>query len=168
MEPSARRPAGVVTWWGGGHPRSPGTLTPARPFPSQGHAHGVCIKNKTSCVVTSSAWSSGCIDLQPTDHRTAQTPRPHWGKKKTQLSNMVQRVVNGGLRLLVGCGMASSMPSMFAVFRELSCAPVAASALAARCRAFLKYPDLSTWIATLIVRRSDSDPHQVTSGRVRG
>jgi hypothetical protein len=64
---------------------------------------------------------------------------------------------NSGLRLLVGCGMASSMPSMFAVFRELSCAPVAASALAARCRAFLKYPDLSTWIATLIVRPPPRD-----------
>ncbi len=69
----------------------------------------------------------------------------------------IQRVVNSGLRLLVGCGMATSMPSMFAVFRELSCAPVAASALAARCRAFLKYPDLSTWIATLIVRPPPRD-----------
>ena len=39
---------------------------------------------------------------------------------------------------------------MFAVYRELHCPPVAAMALAARCRAFLKYGELKTWIATLM------------------
>ncbi len=38
----------------------------------------------------------------------------------------------------------------FAVYRELHCPPVAAMALAARCRAFLKYGELKTWIATLM------------------
>jgi hypothetical protein len=62
----------------------------------------------------------------------------------------VQRVVSSGLRLLVGCGLDSKLPAMFAVYRELDCPPVAAMALAARCRAFLKYGELKTWIATLM------------------
>lgn len=74
-----------------------------------------------------------------------------WGGS-LQRVRPVQRVVSSGLRLLVGCGLDSKLPAMFAVYRELSCPPVAAAALASRCRAFLKYSGLQTWIATLIAR----------------
>ena len=83
-----------------------------------------------------------------------------WGGS-LQRVQPVQRVVSGGLRLLVGCGLDSKLPAMAAVCRELSCPPVVASALAARCRAFLKYSGLQTWIATLIAR---GPPKELTKG----
>jgi hypothetical protein len=50
---------------------------------------------------------------------------------------------------------------MFAVYRALHCPPVAAMALAPRCRAFLKYGELKTWIATLM---ADGPPVGLAKG----
>ncbi len=45
-----------------------------------------------------------------------------WGGS-LQRVRPVQRVVSSGLRLLVGCGLDSKLPAMFAVYRELHCPP---------------------------------------------
>jgi hypothetical protein len=62
----------------------------------------------------------------------------------------IQTIMNQGLRMLMGARMGSKGPVMSAVWRELACPPVAASALARRCRAFMKFGSLATWVATLV------------------
>jgi exonuclease III len=66
----------------------------------------------------------------------------------------IQTVMNRGLRMLAGCKASSTLPALAALYREFKCPPVAASALARRCRAFLKYGGLSTWIAVLVMNRN--------------
>ena len=72
-----------------------------------------------------------------------------WGGAESR-TQPVQAVVNRCLRVLVGCRMSSSLPASFALYRELNCPPVHVMALQRRCRAFLKYPTLKTWISDLI------------------
>jgi exonuclease III len=72
-----------------------------------------------------------------------------WGGVRVH-ADIVQKAVNKGLRLLLGCGLDSKLPAMFAVYRELEIPPVAVSALQARLRAFDKYRGLKTWVSTLI------------------
>lgn len=75
-----------------------------------------------------------------------------WGGN-TQRCAPIQTVMNRGLRLLAGCKTTSTMPALAALYREFKCPPVAASALARRCRALIKYGTLNTWIAVLVKHR---------------
>jgi exonuclease III len=74
-----------------------------------------------------------------------------WGGSLTRVAP-IQRVINQGLRLLVGSRMNSSMPSMLAVWRELNCPPVHGKALVQRFRAICKYPSLHTWVSVLMAQ----------------
>ena len=72
-----------------------------------------------------------------------------WGMSQER-SRPAQVLVNKALRLLCGCKRSDKTVSVAAMWRELQVPPVHALASARRARASVKYPELMTWVATVL------------------